>query len=414
MQTQVSIAQDIYMISVNDRRTALFENLWPIPHGVSYNSYVILDEHCALLDTIEFGSEGSYLDRVEAILEGRPLEYLIVNHMEPDHSGEIGSVLKRYPNIKVIGNALTKKMLDAYFGDLTANFQEVRHGDTLSLGTHTLQFFLTPWVHWPETMVTYEQSTKVLFSADAFGTFGTTDGAATDADTGLSVYVEDMRRYYSNIVGKYGNMVQKALAKLSGLEITTLCPLHGPVWRRQAGEVIALYDKWSKGEADDAVMIVYASMYNNTAHMADYIASCLKRRGVADVRVYDVSKTHMSYLISEMWRCRYVMLGSCAYNGDMFPAMEQLCSAMTHYGLKNRDLAIFGSCSFGGGGVRALKKFAETVGWNIVGEPTEVTGRATRENLEKFLPLANAMADHVLKVAPKQEPLACKTCCRKG
>ena len=352
MQTNVSIAEGVYLIGVNDRRTALFENIWPIPYGVSYNSYLIRDDKCALLDTVEFGSEGAYLDRIEEILGERELDYLVVNHMEPDHSGEIGTVLKRYPSV-------------------------------------------TPWVHWPETMMTYESTEKILFSADAFGTFGATDGAMTDALTDLAEYREEMRRYYSNIVGKYGGMVQKALAKLSSLDVKTLCSLHGPVWSRQAGEVIGLYDKWSRCEADEEAVIIYASMYNNTAHMANHIADRMAERGVTGVKVYDVSKTHLSYLISEIWRCRYVMLGSCAYNADMFPLMELLCNSMLHYGLKNRELAIFGSCSFGGGGVRSLRKFAEASGWELMCEPVEVTGTATPANLAKFEPLADAVAERI-------------------
>lgn len=395
MQTNVSIAESVYLIGVNDRRTALFENIWPIPYGVSYNSYLIRDDKCALLDTVEFGSEGAYLDRIEEILGERELDYLVVNHMEPDHSGEIGTVLKRYPSVKLIGNAMTRKILLGYTGDLGDRFMEVKDGDSLSLGKHTLHFYMTPWVHWPETMMTYESTEKILFSADAFGTFGATDGAMTDALTDLAEYREEMRRYYSNIVGKYGGMVQKALAKLSSLDVKTLCSLHGPVWSRQAGEVIGLYDKWSRCEADEEAVIIYASMYNNTAHMANHIADRMAERGVTGVKVYDVSKTHLSYLISEIWRCRYVMLGSCAYNADMFPLMELLCNSMLHYGLKNRELAIFGSCSFGGGGVRSLRKFAEASGWELMCEPVEVTGTATPANLAKFEPLADAVAERI-------------------
>lgn len=396
MQTNVSIADGIYLIGVNDRRTELFENMWPIPHGVSYNSYVVVDDKCALLDTVEFGSEGGYLERVESILGGRTLDYLVVNHMEPDHSGEIEAVMNRFPQAEMVGNALTGKMLRAYFGGrFMDRFHEVKDGDGIVLGKRTLRFYLTPWVHWPETMMTYEESGKILFSADAFGTFGTTDGALTDGTAELDNYREEMRRYYSNIVGKYGAMVQKALAKLSSLPVEMLCPLHGPVWRRQAGEVISLYDKWSRGEADNDVVIIYASMYNNTARMADYTAELLARRGIRNVKVYDVSKTHLSYLISEIWRCRYVILGSCAYNGTMFPMMELLCNSMVHYGLKGRSLALFGSYSFNGGGVRSLAKFAEEIKWEQIAEPVDVLGRATAENLERFERFADQIADRI-------------------
>lgn len=395
MQTNVSIADGIYLIGVDDRRTALFENIWPLPCGVSYNSYLIRDERSVLLDTVQFGSESAYIDRIEAALQDAALDYLVINHMEPDHSGEIESVLRRFPAVRIIGNRQTRRILESYYGDVSANFMEVKDGDTLELGRRSLRFFMTPWVHWPETMMTYETTDKLLFSGDAFGTFGTADGAATDAETDLSRYEDEMRRYYSNIVGKFGGMVQKALAKLASLEVSALCTLHGPVWRRQAGEVLALYDKWSRCEADNEAVIIYASMYNNTARMADYIAERMAASGIEGIRVYDVSKTHLSYLISEIWRCRYVVLGSCAYNTGMFPLMELLCNTMLHYGLKNRRLALFGSCSFGGGGVRNLKRFAQESGWEMICDPVEVTGRATSENLEKFLPLAEAVASEM-------------------
>lgn len=395
MQTNVSIADGIHIIGVNDRRTQLFENIWPLPCGVSYNSYLIVDEKCALLDTVDFGSDGTYLERVEEILGGRSLDYLVVNHMEPDHSGEIGSVLRRFPDVKIVGNSLTFKILLSYFGDVSANFHEVKDCEAISLGRRTLRFYTTPWVHWPETMMTYEETEKILFSADAFGTFGTTDGAVTDDMVDIKSYEDEMRRYYSNIVGKFGGMVQKALCKLGSLEIKMICPLHGPVWKRQIAEVVGLYDKWSKGDADESVVVIYASMYNNTAQMADHVASVISQSGVKDVKVYDVSKTHLSYLISELWRCRYVVLASCAYNGDMFPLMEQLCTSISHYGLKGRSLAYFGSYSFNGGGVRSLKKFAESSGWDIICEPVDIFGRATAENLAKLEPLAEAVAQSV-------------------
>ncbi len=240
-------------------------------------------------------------------------------------------------------------------------------------------------------MMTYLVGEQMLFSADAFGTFGATDGAVIDA-TMQGGYESEMRRYYSNIVGKYNAMVQKALGKLAGLPVKTICPLHGPVWRKKAPEVIALYDKWSKAEADDAVVVIYASMYNNTAHMADYIAKTAAAAGVADIKVYDVSKTHISYLISEIWRCKYVVLGSCAYNGGMFPLMEMLCSTMITTGLKNRSLAIFGTGSWAGGGVRTLKEFAAASGWESICEPVEVLGRATPEKMTAFDPIAEALA----------------------
>lgn len=389
----VEISGQVHWLGTNDRRKHLFENLWPLPYGVSYNSYLIADESPALIDTIEIGTDGSYLARIDSLLGGRELEYLVVNHMEPDHSGEVGTVIRRYPNVKIVGNAKTYNMLKAYFGDLISNFHEVKDGDTIELGSRTLRFVMTPWVHWPETMMTYEVSEQVLFSGDAFGTFGTLDGGVLDKHLKFEYYEDEMRRYYSNIVGKYGNMVQKALQKLAGTPVKTICSLHGPVWQENVGKVIALYDKWSKCEPDNALVIVYASMYGNGAHMADYIANVAAQSGVKDIRVYDVSKTHISYLISEIWRCRGVMLGSCAYNTEMFPMMEHLCTELQHYGVKNRLLGIFGTCSWNGGGVRNLKMFAENIGWQMVAEPVEMLGSPTEEKYAACDGLAKAMAE---------------------
>ena len=398
MKNNVSIADGIYIIGVNDRRTALFENMWPLPEGVSYNCYLIVDDKTVLLDTVRFGSEECFVERLEAHLDGRPLDYLVVNHMEPDHSGEIGDVMARWPGVKIIGNDQTRKILNRYYGDMSNCFMEVADCDTLSIGRHTLRFHMTPWVHWPETMMTYEESERILFCGDAFGTFGTVDGYVMDGGpAGIAGYVNEMRRYYSNIVGKYNRMVQKALAKLATIDMDMLCPVHGPVWQKHAKEVVALYDKWSRGEPDEAVMVVYASMYDNTARMADHVASVISAAGVRDVKVYDVSKTHISYLISELWRCRYVVLGSCSYNGDMFPLMEFLCSTIKSYGITNRSLAIFGTGSWGGGGLRTLKIFASECGWELMGEPTEVLGLATGDKLAALEPLAKAVADSYLK-----------------
>lgn len=396
MQYSIEVASGIHWLGTNDRRKHRFENLWPLPSGVSYNSYLITDEKSALMDTIEMGTDGSYLDKIDSLLGGRELDYLVINHMEPDHSGEIGTIVLRYPNVTIVGNAKTFGILKAYYGELTQNLLEVKEGDTLSLGNHTLKFVMTPWVHWPETMMTYEASEQVLFSADAFGTFGTLDGGILDKHIKFEYYEDEMRRYYSNIVGKYGNMVQKALAKLNGVPVKTICSLHGPVWQRNAEKVISLYDKWSRCEADPAVVVVYASMYGNGAKMADYIANVIAQEGVDDIRVYDVSKTHYSYLISEIWRCKGVMLGSCAYNTEMFPLMEHLCTEMLHYGLKDRFLGLFGTCSWSGGGVRTLKQFAEKVEWECVGDAVEMTGCPTSDKYAACDTLAKAMAQKIL------------------
>ncbi len=392
MYNNIQIREKVFCISVNDRKKHLFENLWPLPDGVAYNSYVIADEKTALFDTVETGSDFDFVSRVESVLKGRALDYLVINHMEPDHSGEIRDVLRRYPDVKLVGNGKTAKILEGYLGTLE-NFQEVKDGETLSLGHHVIRFVFTPWVHWPETMMSYDTTDGILFSGDAFGSFGTLNGGLFDDEICFDKYYEsEMRRYYSNIVGKYSNMVQKAFAKLAGADIRIIAPLHGPVWRENPGRVIGLYDRWSRYEAEDAVAVMYASMYGNTEQVADYIARGLAERGIRDIRVYDVSKTHVSYLINEVWRCRGIVLGSCAYNTYMHPNMEHLTTELSHYGVKNRLLGLFGSYSWNGGGVRNLKGFAENCGWTLVADPADILGVPDAQKLKACDAIAEQMA----------------------
>ncbi|MFI3287816.1 MAG: FprA family A-type flavoprotein [Rikenellaceae bacterium] len=389
---KIKVTDTIHYIGVNDRRKELFENLWPLPNGVCYNSYLICDEKTALLDTVEAGASGeNFLAMIEESLEGKNLDYLIINHMELDHSGEIAAVVRRWPNVEIIGNSKTFKILEAYYG-IKDNLREVKDGDELNLGHHNLKFVFTPWVHWPETMMTYCTEEKVLFSADAFGTFGTLDGTIFDDEIDFESYREEMRRYYSNIVGKYSNMVQKAFKKLEGVEIKMICPLHGPVWRTNPGKVVELYDRWSKYIARDGVVIIYASMYGNTAEVADYIARKLAEQGVRKIKVHDVSKTHISYLISDIWKYQGVILGSCAYNSEMFPMMEYLTRELQHMGVKNKYLGLFGSYSWNGGGVRNLNAFAENIGWEMVAPAADLFGAPTPEKLEACDAIAEGMA----------------------
>ncbi len=303
--------------------------------------------------------------------------------------------MRRFPDVKVVGNGQTKKILAHYYDVKDEQFCEVKDGNIISLGDKTLRFHITPWLHWPETMMTYWVEGQFLFSGDAFGTFGATNGSLTDDTCRLEDYESEMRRYYANIVGKYGMMVQRALDKLKDVQVKALCPLHGPVWKRDAERVVALYDKWSRYEGDNEVVIIYGSMYNNTAAMADRIATRLAECGIKGVSVLDSSKTPLSEIVSEVFRCRYVVLGSCAYNGGMFPRMEFVCSTLKSLCITDRRTALFGGYSWAGGGVRTLKEFVGEIGWQPVTDPVEVQGLATAEKLGVLDTIAEAIASQL-------------------
>ena len=376
------ISNKIHYIGTNDRKKHLFENNWPLPYGVAYNTYLIADEHPALVDTLEYGSDNDYLTRINTILEGRPLEYLIINHLEPDHSSMIGEILKAYPNVTVVGNCTTFKLLENYYPVPAEQKLEVMDGSTLSLGHHVLTFAWVPWVHWPETMVTYDTTNKVLFSCDAFGGFGTLDGGIFDDEIDFERnYLSEMRRYYSNIVGKWSDKVQLAFKKLAGLEIRIICPSHGPIWRENPGKVLALYDKWSRHEAEKGVVIVYASMYGNTEKMADSIARAIAEEGIKNIRVFDVSKTHVSYLINEIWEYNGLILGTCAYNGEMHPMMHHLVHEISVANPQNKVVGVFGSSSWNGAGVRTLKKKLTEMKMDFIEKGVELSGVTTQEKL---------------------------------
>jgi flavorubredoxin len=390
---KIKISDKIFWIGVNDRRKALFENIWPLPEGVCYNSYLIVDDRTALVDTVDFCAGQSFLDRVARYLDGRTLDYLIINHMELDHTGEVAGLLKKYPEVKVLGNINTKRIFESYFGT-ASNFADVK-GETVDLGYHKLSFTMTPWIHWPETMMTYDTTEKILFSGDAFGSFGALNGGVFDDEIDFEVYRDEALRYYSNIVGKYSGMVQKAFAKLAGLEIRCICSTHGPVWRSNPKTITRLYDRWSRYDADEGVVIIFASMYGTTEGIADYIARKIAEAGVKKIKIHDVSSTHISYLIRDIWKYSGVILGSCSYNAEMFPPMEHLCRELLHAGVQNKKLGVFGTFSWNGGGVKNLLKFAEQIKWQQVAGAVEFKGIPAEEDYSRCDALALAMARQV-------------------
>lgn len=338
-----NVTEEIVWVGASDRRLALFENIFPIPRGVSYNSYVLLDEKTVLLDTVDASVAGQFFENLEHVLADRTLDYLVVNHMEPDHCAMIADIVRRYPDVKVVGNAKTFGMMKQFFGtDYAERAIVVKEGDTLATGAHTLHFVMAPMVHWPEAMVTYDDKDKVLFSADGFGTFGALNGNifADEVDFDRD-WLDDARRYYTNIVGKYGASVQALLKKAAGLEIAVICPLHGPIWRENLGYILEKYQKWSTYEAEEkAVVIMYASMYGDTASAADALAGVLSERGIRKIEVYDVSNTHVSELISEIFRASHLVFAAPTYNGGIYPVMENLFSDMKALAVQKKTVAL--------------------------------------------------------------------------
>ena len=338
-----NVSDSVVWVGGSDRRLALFENLFPIPRGVSYNSYVILDEKTALLDTADSSITLQFLENVRATLGDRPLDYLIVNHMEPDHCATIETLLPYYPNLKIVGNAKTFQMMRQFFDfDVDSRALVVKEGDALELGQHTLRFYTAPMVHWPEVMVSYEESEKILFSADAFGTFGAVDGGLFNDEVDFDKdWLGDARRDHSHHTVGSGAQVQAALKKLSGLDIQTICPLHGPIWRSDLGYLLGKYDLWSRYEPEDkAVAIFYASMYGHTENAANLLADSLAAAGVKDVKVYDVSSTHVSELISQVFRCSHIVLACPTYNNSIYPAMYNFLHDMKALLVQNRTVGI--------------------------------------------------------------------------
>lgn len=386
----IEITDKIYYVGVNDRNKELFEGLWPLPNGVSYNSYLIDDEKVCLIDTVEVDFFMPYLKNIREVLGDRQIDYLVINHMEPDHSGAIELIRKYYPGVKIVANKKTFGMIEGFYG-VTADEVEVKNGSTLSLGKHQLSFVLTPMVHWPETMMTFDAAEGVLFSGDAFGTFGALNGGCLDARIDTEEYWDEMVRYYSNVVGRYGQPVQKALAKLKNLPVSMICSTHGPVWVQEKDRVISLYDRWSRYEAERGVTLAYGSMYGNTERMAETIAEELSQRGIRKIRLHNLSKSDPSYILADVFRYRGLILGAPTYNATLFPAMESLLSKILNRDIKGRYLGYFGSFSWAGAAVKSLGEFAEKSRFEIVGQPVEMKQGIRDDIRRQCRELAEAM-----------------------
>ncbi len=391
MEYKVSVSDSIYWIGVNDRETPRFENYWPLTHGIAYNSYLINDEKVAILDTVKFNKTEEYLEKIKDVIGDKKVDYLVIHHMEPDHSSSISSVIAQYPDCKIVGNKKTFGFLEGFY-NLTDNLIEVGEGDELDLGKHKLKFYMTPMLHWPESMMSHEQTDGILFTMDAFGAFGALSGCVFDDELYIEKNEDEMRRYYTNVVGKYSPIIQRTLKKLSALDVKIIAPAHGPIWRSNPARVWSLYDKWSRYEAEEGVVIAYGSMYGNTAKMADFLARTLAKEGIKNVCVYDSAKTHISHILSSMWKYKGVFLGSSAYNTLAFPPMENLMNGVEHANLKNRYVGVFGNMSWSGGGVKAIDAFVEKIKWEKVYDSIEAQYSPKEEQFNQLTQMAKAMA----------------------
>lgn len=344
-----NVTEDLFWIGANDHRLALFENAHPIPNGVSYNSYVLLDEKTVLFDTVDWAICRQFLENLEHVLNGKPLDYIVVNHFEPDHGASLEEVILRHPEATIICSTKAVNIIKQFNIAVNKDFDTVKEGDTRCFGKHTVAFVEAPMVHWPEVMVTFDTTNGVLFSADAFGSFGALDGKLFNDEVNFDRdWIDDARRYYTNIVGKYGVFVQKLLTKASGLDIKMICPLHGPVWRNNLEYFIDKHDKWSKYEPEEkGVLIAYASMYGNTEAAAQCLAAKLVKKGCTNVKVYDVSNTHVSQLISESFKLSNIVLASVTYNTGLFPAMLDYLEDMKALEVQNRTIALMENGSWG-------------------------------------------------------------------
>ena len=391
-----SVTKDIVWVGASDRRLALFENIFPIPRGVSYNSYVLIDEKTVLLDTVDAGVAGQFFENLEHVLGGRKLDYLVVNHMEPDHCAMIGDIVRRYPEVQLVGNAKTFGMMQQFFGtDFSERAIAVKEGDTLNTGRHTLHFVMAPMVHWPEAMVTYDDADKVLFSADAFGTFGALNGNifADEVDFDRE-WLSDARRYYTNIVGKYGASVQALLKKAGGLAIDVICPLHGPIWRENLAYILDKYQKWRTYEAEEkAVAIFYASMYGNTASAADALAGCLAEKGIKNIAVYDVSNAHVSELIGEIFRVSHLVFATPTYNGGIYPVMENLLADMKALAVQKKTVALMENGTWAAVTARQMReKLSEMKEMTVLDTQVSVKSAMLADQHAELLALADAIA----------------------
>lgn len=400
MQCFRKVTEDLYWVGGNDRQIELFENIFPLAKGVSYNSYLLLDEQTVLFDTADYAIGKQFIENVMSVLNGRDLDYIVVNHMEPDHCSLIGELLLHYPDVKIIGNAKTFPMIEQFFSfDLTGKTLTVKEGDTFCSGKHTFRFIMSPMVHWPEAMMTYDEKDKVLFSADAFGTFNALNGNLFNDELDFNrEWLDEARRYYTNIVGKYGPQVQNVLKKASSLDIQMICPLHGPVWRSNLNFIIEKYNLWSRYEPEEkGVMIAYASMYGNTENMAEILAVMLAEAGVKNIHMHNISKTHVSELISDSFKYSHIVLASPTYNNGIYPLMDNYLEDMKALSLQNRTIAVLGNGSWAPQATKLISaKIKEMKNMRLLEASVTIKSSLKEAQLEELNSLSRQIAEEVL------------------
>ncbi|MCI5724367.1 MAG: FprA family A-type flavoprotein [Fusobacterium gastrosuis] len=396
------IVDDLYWVGANDRRLTLFENIHPIPRGVSYNSYLLLDKKTVLFDTVDWSVARHLIENIEYLLDGRELDYLVINHMEPDHAASIEEITLRYPKVTVISTEKAFYLMHQ-FGFKLENIkkEEVKEGDTKKFGKHEVVFIEAPMVHWPEAMVTLDTTNGVLFSADAFGSFISLDGKLFNDEVNFDRdWIDEARRYYTNIVGKYGPHVQHLLKKAAGAPITTFCPLHGPVWRTDLGYLLDKYDKWSRYEPEEkGIVLAYASMYGNTEAAADLLASKLVQKGITNIKMYDVSSTHVSYLISDVFKYSHLILACPTYNLGIYPVMHNFIMDMKALNLQKRTVAILENGSWACKSGSLIQEIFETElkDMNVLNEKVTLTSATNSVNVDEMDALVDALVESFKK-----------------
>ncbi|MCG4579834.1 FprA family A-type flavoprotein [Clostridium cochlearium] len=390
------ITEDLYWVGGNDRRLALFENIHPIPKGVSYNSYLLLDEKTVLFDTVDWSICRQFIENVKGVLGDKPLDYMVINHVEPDHAACVEEIILRYPDVKIICTDKALMFMNQFGFNIDGKVIEVKEGDTMSFGKHEVVFVSAPMVHWPEAMVTYDTTDGILFSADAFGSFGSLDGKLFNDEVNIERdWIDEARRYYTNIVGKYGPHVQSLLKKAADLDIKIICPLHGPVWRNNLAYLLDKYNKWSSYEPEEkGVMIVYASMYGNTEAAANDLATRLVEKGMTNVVMYDVSKTHVSYLISETFKYSHVVLASVTYNLNIYPPMLNYIMDMKALNLQKRTFALIENGSWAPQSGQLMHKLLDDMKeMTILDDEMSITSTMNKEDQDSM----DILADNIIK-----------------